>query len=93
MFPPDWCPLQCPIQNVPLRPLRAAQLRRLNQRIAEGYVHTRLGTRVQKAWQGGVVGTDGVWAYAIVRGVVQLLPSEAVAADVLHEETLPGEQA
>jgi hypothetical protein len=78
---PTLSPLQCPLNHVCLVPLEHALLARLNEQIAQGTVHNRLGARVTNCWEAAVIGTDGVWIYQVVREVPQLLTGEAVAVD------------
>ncbi len=70
--------LVCPETHTPLRVADASLLARLNERVTEGTLTTRLGEPVQRPIAGGLVRQDGTLLFPIVDDIAVMLLDEAI---------------
>lgn len=73
--------LACPATRKPLREIAAADLQRLNARIAHGGVTNRGGNAVSQPLTGGLQPEGERVVYPIQDGIPILLTSEAISLD------------
>lgn len=77
--------LVCPVTRQPLREADAAELSRINDRIARGGVRNDGGQPVAEPLEGALVvaepGASGVVLYPIRTGIPVLLAAEAIRVD------------
>lgn len=65
----------------------APTLSRVNQTIVEGRLVDRLGQRVERPLDGGLVNGEQTWLYPVCDGIPQMLLDEAIS---LTQEGLSG---
>jgi uncharacterized protein YbaR (Trm112 family) len=70
--------LVCPEDHTPLAEAPAGLIERLNQLVASDQLHNRVGRRVARPLDGGLIRQDGRWLYPIFQGIPVLLVDEAV---------------
>jgi uncharacterized protein YbaR (Trm112 family) len=77
---PDWFIglIRCPITGSELMLASPTQLQSLQERQERGTLATKLGRTVSDRPTQGLVSSDGLWFYPIERGIVSLLPDDAV---------------
>jgi uncharacterized protein YbaR (Trm112 family) len=73
--------LRCPITKENLRLLRSDEIEKINDRVAkEGLAH-KDGTKIKTALETGFVSSGGGYAYAVIEGMIVLLPNLAISLD------------
>ncbi|NII11476.1 Trm112 family protein [Oleiagrimonas sp. C23AA] len=75
--------LCCPVSKTPVRPLRADELKRLNQAIADGHIETVAGERVLTPVDEALITTDEKVVYRIEDGIPVMLPEEGIGTTQL----------
>ncbi len=78
--------LCCPISKAPLRPLKRAELNRLNEHIAAGKVTQADGQTVQAALSEGLITEGAERIYPVEDGIPVMLEERSIAAGVLERE-------
>ncbi|MEO0575865.1 MAG: Trm112 family protein [Pseudomonadota bacterium] len=64
----------CPVSHQPLHKMNSAQIDALNTQIAAGDVASVDGTAMTQVLRAGLVTRDGSRGYAVIDGLVNLLP-------------------
>jgi SAM-dependent methyltransferase len=78
--------LRCPVSQLPLRSMSSEQLRQLNRDILQQSLRHLDGTPVGKPADHAFVSEDGRFAYAVLEGIILLLPAFAI---VLRPQEAP----
>jgi uncharacterized protein len=70
--------LVCPETRQPLSVADASLVARLNARIEKGELKNRAGEKISEKIEGGLVRSDGKFAYAVRSGIPIMLVDEAI---------------
>ncbi len=80
----------CPIDRTPLEPADGSLLGRLNRAIAAGRVKNRVGRRVERPLEAGLIRADHAFLYPILDGIPLLLADEAIPMAEIHKRDKKG---
>ncbi len=84
--------LRCPVTHSPLRPMSAADVAAVNQRIAQGSLWHLDGTTVQYPFDSGFVAEQSGLVYPVYEGVIVLLASMAIVREPQQQPAAPGQR-
>jgi SAM-dependent methyltransferase/uncharacterized protein YbaR (Trm112 family) len=73
--------LRCPITKENLRLLSSDEIVEINDRVSKEELAHKDGTKIRTALETGFISSGGGYAYAVIEGVVVLLPNLAIPLD------------